>query len=167
MVEKRLLSALNGGKVFKSTISFLAASLVCFYSWTVKAQYVDLPGNNRALQEYVEESPENANTDIMYIFYADWDCEGCGEAVKLIYHLYFKYYVNQFNVFEINYMVDDEYDYRLDFDLTQPLSVILVRVRNGQALGYYKIDNPQQWLYENTITFEQNMLMQINNFLAL
>lgn len=146
--------------------ALLLSFLLSIYGFSARAQYVDLPGNNRALQDYVDAAPENANTSIMYIFYANWDCEECAEAVKLIYYLYSKYYVNDFNVFEINYMADYSYDYRLDFDLTQPLTVILVRVRGGQALGYYKIDNPQQWL-ENPMNFEQNMLMQINNFLAM
>ncbi len=144
----------------------LLAILLCICGFSARAQYVDLPGNNRALQDYINAAPENANTSIMYIFYANWDCVECAEAVKLIYYLYNKYYVNDFNVFEINYMADYTYDYRLDFDLTQPLTVILVRVRGGQALGYYKIDNPQEWL-NNPMNFEQNMLMQINNFLAM
>lgn len=164
MVEGRLLSALNGGLMRKAAA--LLSVLLCVYGFSARAQYVDLPGNSRALQDYVNAAPENANTSIMYIFYQNWGCEGCAAAVKMIYYLYNKYYINDFNVFEINYMADYTYDYRLDFDLTQPLTVILVRVRNGQAESYYKIDNPQEWL-NNPIDFEQNMLMQINNFLSM
>ncbi|MBQ7633404.1 MAG: hypothetical protein IJS88_04745 [Alphaproteobacteria bacterium] len=138
---------------------------ILYYS-PLYAQYVDLPGNSQAIQEYVDEAPENANTSIMYIFYDNWGCEGCAEAIRLIYYLYQKYYINDFNVFEINYMADADYNYRLDYDLTQPLSVVLVRMRNGQALGYYKIDNPQRLLY-NDFDFEENILSQINNFLAM
>lgn len=146
--------------------AFFLFLLMFFCQGSVRAQYVDLPGNSQALQEYVNESPENANTSIMYLFYNNWDCAECAEAIRRIYHLYVKYYSEDFNVFEINYMSDDEFHYRLDYDLTQPLSVVLVRVRDGQALGYYKIDNPQNLLY-NKFDFDENMLSQINNFLAM
>ncbi len=149
--------------MYKTAGLVLAGVLCCS---PLYAQYVDLPGNNQAIQEYVDEAPENANTSIMYIFYSNWDCEGCAEAVRLIYYLYQKYYINDFNIFEINYMADADYNYRLDYDLTQPLSVVLVRMRSGQALGYYKIDNPQRLLY-NDFDFEENILSQINNFLAM
>ena len=142
-------------------IFFVFASL---WSAAATAQYTDLSGNSQDIAEYVSASPENADTPIMYVFYGNAECDECAEAIQQIYGLYEKYYSNDFNIFSIDYTASD-YNYRQEYGLTQPLSIVLVGMADGQATGYYIINNPQQWL-GNEADFEENLLFYINNFLA-
>ena len=50
-------------------------------------------------------------------------------------------------------------------NLEQPLSVVLVKINDGISRGYYKIENPQQWL-DNKQFFVQQITTAINNFLV-
>lgn len=145
-------------------ISRFILVFISLWSAAATAQYTNLSANNQDIAEYVSASPENADTSVMYVFYSDAECGECAEAIRLIYNLYAKYYSNDFNIFSIDYTSSD-YNYQQEYNLTQPLSIVLVGVANGQAVGYYKIDNPQQWL-ENDANFEENLLFEINNFLT-
>lgn len=135
-------------------------------SFAARAQYFEPTGNNAAIEEYLAETPENANIPIMYVFYSGSDCDGCTEAIDLIYDAYNQYYSADFNIFTIDYTEDDGFDFQAAYNLSQPLSVVLVLIRGGQAVGYYKIDNPQTWI-DDPSYFEANLTSQINNFLAM
>lgn len=141
---------------------FLFINLWCVET---KAQYFNLYGNNQDVEEYINAAPENADTPLMYIFYNNVECDECATAIRLIYNLYTRYYADDFNIFEINY-ANADYDYQNEYNLTQPLTVVLVSVANGRSTGYYKMDIPQQWL-ENGYTLEENLFSRINNFLMM
>ena len=148
------------GKVWKYGIAAWLVSL------PVAAQSFVPTGNNSAIEQYLSESPTNQNMPIMYVFYTDSGCAGCTEAIDLIYDLYNQNYSADFNIFTIDYTADDDFDFQSAYNLTQPMSVVLVMIKNGQAVGYYKIDNPQYWV-EDTSYFAANLTSQINNFLAM
>ena len=122
--------------------------------------------NSALAEEYLEEAPENYNMPIMYVFFSDADCYGCTEAIDLIYDLYNQYYAADFNIFTIDYTADEAFDFQSAYNLSQPMSVVLVEIRDGQAIGYYKIDNPQYWVSDESY-FVDNLTSQINNFLAI
>lgn len=135
-------------------------------SFAALAQYFEPTGNNAAIEEYLAQAPQNADISIMYVFYDGSDCYGCTEAIDLIYDAYNQYYSADFNIFTIDYTEDDGFDFQTAYNLSQPLSVVLVLIRSGQAVGYYKIDNPQTWI-DDPSYFEANLTSQINNFLAM
>ena len=141
-------------------IVFCAMAAV-YNAW---AQFIDLSGNNPAIKEYVEASPENWNRPIMYVFYSNRYCYQCVKAMDMIYNIYEENYADTMSLFEINYTLDDEYQFRLDYNLSQPISIVIVRIRDGISQGYYKIDNPQEWT-DDPFYFKQNIITQINNFL--
>lgn len=132
--------------------------------WSAEAQYVNLSGNNPDIAEYVDSDFNNWYKSIMYIFYSNEPCAQCSQAMGMIYDIYEEYYINQFNLFEINYTDEDEYGMQESYNLSQPLSVVLVRIQDGQARGYYKIDNPQYFV-NDPYYFKERLLTEINNFL--
>lgn len=127
------------------------------------AQYNDISGNNPYIQQYLEADEENWNKSIIYVFYNNGSCHSCAAAMGMIYNIYEQNYSGQYSYFEINYADPGEYNFQIEYNLTQPLSVVLVRINDGMARGYYKIDNPQDWVADPSY-FEQNLTSQINNF---
>ena len=127
------------------------------------SQYLNAPANPDYLQQYVEADPQNWNKSIIYVFYNNNLCDGCAAAMGMIYNIYEQNYSNQYSYFEINYEDPGEFNFQTDFDLTQPLNIVLVRVRDGLNMGSYKIENPQIWMSDPSY-FTQNIITQINNF---
>ena len=83
----------------------------------------------------------------------------------MLYDIYQQDYSNQFSYFEINYQEQGEFVFSTAYMLEQPLSVVLVKINDGMSRGYYKIENPQQWL-DNKQFFVQQITTAINNFLV-
>lgn len=129
------------------------------------SQYIDLSGNNPYIKQYVEEDPQNWDKSIIYVFYNNAPCQECPQAMGLIYDIYQQYYSGQYSFFEINYQLEGEGVFQNEYQLGQPLSVVLVRINDGMARGFYKLDNPQQWL-NDPLYFEENLTTAINNFLV-
>ena len=152
--------------MIKKTFATITIAWLTIFAAATQAQQFMPTENNQAIDEYLAEAPENYNMPIMYVFYNGADCSGCTEAIDLIYDLYNQYYTTYLNIFTVDYTQDAGFDFAAAYDLTQPLSVVLVAIKNGQAVGYYKIDNPQYWLAD-TSYFENNLSNQINNFLAM
>ena len=131
----------------------------------VQAQYVDLSGTNSFIQKYVEESPENWNKSVLFVFYDGNNyCESCPKAIEMIYDLYAREFITVLNIFEIDYSERSEFTMQLDYNLTQPLSLVVVRINDGLSQGYYKIDNPQDWI-DNPFYFNAKITNSINDFL--
>lgn len=129
------------------------------------SQYIDLSGNNPYIRQYVEEAPENWDKSIIYVFYDNSPCPNCAQAMGMIYDIYQQYYSEQFSFFEINYEQQGEFDFQLDYQLDQALSIVLVRINDGMSRGFYKLDNPQVWL-DNPLYFEETVTNAVNNFLV-
>ncbi|MBO6281747.1 MAG: hypothetical protein J6N49_04350 [Alphaproteobacteria bacterium] len=131
----------------------------------VQAQYVDLSGTNSFIQKYVEESPENWNKSVLFVFYDGNNyCGSCPKAIEMIYDLYAREFITVLNIFEIDYSERSEFTMQLDYNLTQPLSLVVVRINDGLSQGYYKIDNPQDWI-DNPSYFNAKITNSINDFL--
>ena len=121
------------------------------------AQFIDSSGYTPYIKQYVEEDENNWNKSIIYVFYNNSPCAHCAEAMGLNYS-------NDFSYFEINYQETGEFAFTTAYFLDQPLSVVLVRINDGMSRGYYKIDNPQQWLSDK-LFFTEQITTAINNFL--
>ncbi len=128
------------------------------------AQFIDSSGYTPYIKQYVEEDENNWNKSIIYVFYNNSPCAHCAEAMGLIFDIYQQNYSNDFSYFEINYQETGEFAFTTAYFLDQPLSVVLVRINDGMSRGYYKIDNPQQWLSDK-LFFTEQITTAINNFL--
>ena len=141
------------------------AGILTFLGAQAKAQYVDLSGTNSFIHQYVEENAQNWNKSILFVFYdSNAVCDWCPKAVEMVYKLYAQEYSNTMNIFEIDYSQRDEYNMRIDYHLTQPLSLVVVRINDGLSRGFLKIDNPQYWV-DDPFYFNEKTSNMINNFL--
>ncbi|MBQ2811271.1 MAG: hypothetical protein IJF12_03780, partial [Alphaproteobacteria bacterium] len=70
-----------------------------------------------------------------------------------------------YSMFVINYQEDNEYDFATAYNLTSPLAIVLVKIQDGQALGYQKISNQQNMLslWQDYILY---LRQQIDNYLG-
>jgi len=144
---------------------FLAVSAVLLLCSSAKAQYVDLSGTNSFIQQYVEESPENWDKSILFVFYdGSIYCKTCPKAIEMVYDLYARKFITALNIFEIDYSKRSEFTMQIDYNLTQPLSLVVVRINDGLSQGYYKIDNPQDWI-DDPFYFDEKIANLINEFL--
>lgn len=133
---------------------------------SVKAQllqYQNVIGPQQALQEYFAASDANRNKSIIYIFYNNNSCYGCPQAMSMLEDLYQKYYADQYSLFMIDYQNDNEYGFIDAYGLTQPLEVVLVRINDGAAFGYQKIDGLQNQISDKT-SFEEYVRYRIDSF---
>ena len=82
----------------------------------------------------------------------------------LLFDIYQQNYSGELSYFEINYQEQGEFVFTTAYMLEQPLSVVLVRINDGMSRGFYKIENPQQWLSDK-LFFTEQITTAINNFL--
>jgi hypothetical protein len=134
------------------------------------------PGSINSLDKYFYYLPElerlrgttedeNYNKSIIYIFFNNNEfCYKCPQAIELAEQVYNEYYSDKYSMFVINYQEDDEYDFASAYKLNSPLAIVLVKIQDGQALGYQKISNPQ-----NMLSLGQDYILylrqQIDNYL--
>lgn len=120
-------------------------------------------GDNPDIKEYLEASEDNWNRPIIYVFYnSQIGCDTCARAIEQIRQIYQQNYANTCSLFEINYA--DDFPMKVAYDLSQPLSIVVVLINDGLSRGYYKIDNPQNWVYD-PFYMQETITTQINNFL--
>ena len=151
--------------MFKHLVVTVLVSLMMCMDFA-HAQEVNVSGDNQFIRQYVEAAPQNWDTPIMFVFYDDEYCVECAAAIRLIYNIYQENYADSIQFFEIDYALEDEFQLKLTYDLTQPLSIVVVRIRDGMAQGFYKIDNPQFWM-NDPYYFREKIINGINNFLNM
>ena len=140
--------------------------LILFWSaaFSAQAQYIDSSGTTPYIRQYVEENENNWNKSIIYVFYNNQPCVDCALAMGEIYNIYQQNYENQLSYIEINYQETGEYIFSIAYQLEQPLTLVLVKINDGMSRGFYKIDNPQQWLADMQF-FDEQIMTAINNYL--
>lgn len=160
-------SDFGGGKMFNKIKLGLLMSLICY---AAAAQYIDTSGSNPAITEYERElqemypdSPEMLDRGIMYIFYDGNNCPDCADVIKLIYEIHAIDYEADYGIVEIDYSQDLGINFRGIYNLTQPLTVVLVKIHDGQAWGYQKIENLLNYA-DNPRQLRQIFMEQVNNF---
>ena len=142
--------------------------LMCLISWSVKAQVLmnrNIDSAQQALQEYFAESATNYNKSIIYVFYNNNPCYNCPQAMSMLEKLYQEYYADKYSLFMINYQDDNEYGFVTAYNLARPLEVVLVRIEDGSAFGYQKIENLQNQTSDN-VSFDEYVRYRIDSFLG-
>lgn len=139
---------------------FFAIDNVC-------AQFPQYQGEynpNQTLQEYFAAEDENYDKSIIYVFYNNDYCYGCPQAMEMLEQLYQKKYADEYSLFMINYQDDDEYNFIAKYSLSQPLEVVLVKIEDGNSLGFVKIENLQNLTSDKT-SFDEYVSYRIDSFL--
>ncbi len=132
--------------------------------WAQPAFEGNVPASE-PLEEYFAEQDGNENKSIIYIFYNGDACYQCPETIALTEQIYNRYYNGKYSLFVIDYEDDEEYDFISAYNLNAPLSIVLVKIEQGQTLGYQKIANPQ-YLIESPEDYTQYLTERINDYLG-
>ncbi len=149
-------------------LSVLPALLLALAAGTASAQLPEYQGAytpGQSLQEYFAESEQNENKSIIYVFFNNAPCETCPQTIDLIEKIYYSYYSQEYSLFLINYAEDQDYDFIETYNLRNPLEVVLVRISDGSAFGYRKLQNLQDQI-SDPVSFTENFTNEVNDFLG-
>lgn len=129
------------------------------------SQYAFSTANN-FINQYATENPEDANKPFVFLFYNNMPCETCPQTMTAIYQLIETKYPDRVNLFEIDYAEPGEFNFEEDYNLDQPLTMVMVPVHNGHALGYEKIENPQLF-FGDSYYFTSQISNALDNLLLI
>lgn len=98
------------------------------------AKAVEINTNVEGMIEYTYDKP------MIYVFYNNTPCQACMETIKILEANYNQYYKDEFDFFVVNYENYPASEFKDPFNLTQPLTVILIKVKDGINMGTYRMD---------------------------
>lgn len=128
-------------------------------------QYEGAYNPDTPLAEYFSEEDGNYKKSIIYIFYNNENCYGCPQTIAELENVYNQYFRSAYSLFIINYQEDEEYNFAEAYHLTEPLTVVLVKVSDGASMGYEKLDNLQNQIYDPT-SLKEYFRYRVNSFLG-
>ncbi len=117
------------------------------------------------IEQYFQEENPQYRQSMIFVFYNNEPCGNCPQAIALIEQIYDRYYQNLYGFSIINYQDDDEYNFIETYNLSSPLSVVMVRVNDGAVFGFEKIDNPQNQI-SDPVSFSDYFRYRVNSFLG-
>ncbi len=120
---------------------------------------------NQVSEEYFSESETNYDKSIIYIFFNNEPCYTCAQTISMIEEVYNENFIDEYNLFMINYQNDQENNFIEMYNLSLPLEVVLVRIDDGAALGYRKLDNLTNMI-SDPISFSEYFTEEVENFLG-
>ena len=151
--------------MFKFLLFIVAYLFAIGYSYAQLPQYQGEYNPNQTLQEYFAAENENYNKSIIYAFYNNNYCYGCPQAMVMLEELYQNEYADKYSFFMIDYQTDDEYNFIEKYNLTKPLEVVLIKIEDGNALGYEKIEDLQNKISDKA-SFDNFVRYKIDSFLG-
>ena len=100
----------------------------------------------------------------IYIFFNNQPCPNCPQAIEMIEEVYNQNYLNNYDLFLINYAEDTNSGFIEEYNLTNPLEVVMVDVENATPIGFQKIEGLQN-MTNNPTAFNQFFTTQVNGYL--
>ncbi len=145
----------------------LAGVLACLMILNVQAQtaFDDNFADNKPLREYFAADANNENKSIIYLFYNGEQCFDCPQTIEMVENLYNEEYAELYSLFVIDYTQDNGFDYAQTYDLFAPLALVLVKIQNGEMLGYRKLNDLNIQSGDNEF-YTRYLSEEINNFLG-
>ena len=135
---------------------------------TASAQSLQYDGTynpDTPLKQYFAAEDENYQKSIIYVFFNDESCYGCPQTIAALEDIYNRYYQNKYSFFIINYQQDTQYDFATAYNLTEPLTVVLVKVNDGAAMGYEKLTDLQNQI-SDADSLERYFRYRVESFLG-
>lgn len=148
----------------KIWLSALFVVSVCLNAHAQLAYEGGVPAD-QPLSEYFAAEDQNYNKSIIYIFYNNDPCYQCPDTIALTEQIYNQYYSDRYSLFVIDYSQDQEYDFISAYQLSEPLAIVLVRIEDGQSVGYQKLSNPQN-MFDAPEDYTNYLTEEINNYLG-
>lgn len=115
-------------------------------------------------EEYYQRLDASPDKSQIYIFFNNEPCSKCPQAIEMIEEIYNQNYLNNYELFLINYAEDTNSDFIEKYNLTNPLEVVMVDVENATPVGYQKIEGLQN-MTNNPEAFNQFFITQVNAYL--
>ncbi|MBR2034385.1 MAG: hypothetical protein IKA03_06930 [Alphaproteobacteria bacterium] len=148
-------------------MKFIAFITALFFTISAYAQVQPTDGYmpSQDIEPYFEGDETNYNKSIIYIFFNNEPCYTCASAIEMIEEIYDRNFIDEYNMFMINYQNDSEDDFISTYSLSEPLEVVLVRMDDGAAFGYRKLENIQD-MTSDPVSLEDYFVNQVNEFLG-
>ena len=145
---------------------FLVLTILTF-ALEAEAQLIYQPKYipNQSLQQYFQNEDMHLKRSVIYVFYNGTPCYNCQQTMDLINQIYHKYYTSLYDLHFVNYETDTEYDYMQAYNLTEPLSLVMVRVSDGAMFGAKKLTGLENQI-SDPVSFSDYLTEQINSFLG-
>ena len=122
-------------------------------------------GPETPIEQYFQEENPTYGQSMIFVFFNNEPCGQCPAAIELIEDIYDRYYKNAYGFSIINYQNDDEYNFIETYNLSRPLSVVLVRVNDGAVFGFEKLDDLENRV-SDPVSFGDYFRFRVNSFLG-
>ncbi len=120
---------------------------------------------NLTLQQQLAADNPYYPRPIIFVFYNNNQCYECPQTIELIENTYNANYQGTYDFYIINYQEDLNYNFTQNYNLSQPLEVVLQQVEDGQMTNFRKLEYLQNQISDPT-SFSDNLTYQINSFLG-
>ena len=145
----------------------LLLALGLIFAFSAQAQVVPTDGYmpSQGIEPYFDADESSYDKSIIYIFFNNEPCYTCAAAIEMIEQFYDQNFIDEYNMFMINYQNDDENNFIQTYNLSLPLEVVLVRIDDGAPFGYTKIENLQN-MTSDPVSMKDYFVNEVNNFLG-
>ena len=120
---------------------------------------------NLTFEQYEQLENPHLQQSQIFIFTNGEPCYGCPETINLITQIYNQNYQNLYQLQQINYQTDTEYNYQQTYNLSQPLEIVLVKNQYGENVGYKKLYN-LQFQSDDPVSFQETFITDVNSYLG-
>lgn len=157
-----MLSALIGGQM---RILIFAFCLFTAISAQAQIEATENHPQQGSMQEYFAANRNNYDKSLIYVFFNNEPCYSCATAIAIIEQIYNRNFLNEYNLFLINYQNDYENNFINTYSLSKPLEVVLVRIDDGAAFGYRKLENLQN-MTSDPVSLQDYFVSQVRDYLG-
>jgi len=136
--------------------------LVIVLSWLFWAP-LPVYAQSLSLQDLYINPVSQKLPEAIILYSTDNPCENCNAAIDMIIDTLRQNYKNKLHAYLINLAEHPEYIHA--FKIDAPLTLVIVRISEGTAFGYEKLEGLQSYTNDAN-TFNNRVCQFINNFLG-
>ena len=116
-------------------------------------------------EEYFQSQNQSPYKSRIYVFFNNQPCPQCPQAIDMIEEVYNQNFLNNYELFLINYGEDNNAGFIETYGLSNPLEVVMVDMENGEEQGYQKIEGLQD-MTPNPQAFDEYFITQVDGYLG-
>ena len=116
-------------------------------------------------EEYFQSQNQSPYKSRIYVFFNNQPCPQCPQTIDMIEEVYNQNFLNNYELFLINYGEDNNAGFIETYGLSNPLEVVMVDMENGEEQGYQKIEGLQD-MTPNPQAFDEYFITQVNGYLG-